>query len=137
MNFAAFLSKMRSDQDRAEELYGQAIKLAPAHAGLLGNFALFLKRVHNDPARAEAFFKRAIVADPHHANNLGNYAGLVKGAGAVRFDEAEMLYKSAVEAVRRWTGSACLDWSSCNTSHHPLTRADNLASFPPTGPRQR
>ena len=134
MNFAAFLSKMRSDQDRAEELYGQAIKLAPAHAGLLGNFALFLKRVRNDPARAEAFFKRAIVADPHHANNLGNYAGLVKGAGAGRFDEAEMLYKSAVEAVRRWTGSACLDCSSCNTNHRPHIALTTLPPFPRQDP---
>lgn len=100
MNFASFVSKMRSDYDKAEGLYVQAIKLSPDHAGLLGNFALFLKRARDDSIRAETFFKRAIIADPHHANNLGNYAGLVKNVGVQRYDEAEMLYTSAVEAVR-------------------------------------
>jgi tetratricopeptide (TPR) repeat protein len=64
----------KSDPDRTEELYRQAIDADPNNATNLGNYAVFLYQVRGDTDRAEELYRRAIDADPNHANNLGNYA---------------------------------------------------------------
>ena len=96
-NFAIFMTEARGDQDRAEQLYEQAIAADPSHANNLGNFAVFMKNVRGDQDRAEQLYKQAIAADPSHANNLGNFAVFMTD---VRGDEdrAEQLYEQAIAA---------------------------------------
>ena len=69
--------KARTEKDpaKAEELYAQAVKLAPANTAILGNYALFLTDIRKEHDRAQEYYERALKADPNNAAILGNYAG--------------------------------------------------------------
>jgi len=79
--YAFFLTDVRRDYDRAQDMYERAITADPANARNLGNYAVFLKNVRHDHDRAQDMYERAITADPNHANNLGNYSQLLFATG--------------------------------------------------------
>ena len=79
--YAFFLTDVRREYDRAQDMYERAITADPANARNLGNYAVFLKNVRRDYDRAQAMYERAITADPNHANNLGNYSQLLFATG--------------------------------------------------------
>ncbi len=96
-NFAIFMTDARGDQDRAEQLYEQAIAADPSHANNLGNFAIFMTDARGDQDRAEQLYEQAIAADPSHANNLGNFALFITDVRGDQ-DRAEQLYEQAIAA---------------------------------------
>ncbi len=96
-NYANFLTDIRKDQDRAQELYERAIAVDPEHANNLGNYAVFLKNIRKDQDRAEELYERAIAADPERASSLGNYASFLTGVRKDQ-DRAEELYERAIAA---------------------------------------
>ena len=77
MGYAAFLTDVRKDHDRAQKLYERALKANPNDAIVLGNYAAFLTGVRKKYDRARKLYEHALKADPNDANNLGNFAGLM------------------------------------------------------------
>lgn len=67
----------RTDPDRAEALYQEALRELPGSSELLGNYAGFLWKERKDLARARDLYEKALLADPQNAINLGNYANLL------------------------------------------------------------
>ena len=96
ITYALFLTHIRPDHDRAEELYEKALTIDPNNAKTLGNYAILLKHIRRDHDRAEELYKQALTIDPNNANTLGNYAILLT---YIRRDHnrAEELYKQAIE----------------------------------------
>ena len=86
--------KARTEKDpaKAEELYAQAVKLAPANTAILGDYALFFKDTRKDFDRAQEFYERSLKADPNHANHLHNYA-LFLTTVRKDFDRAQEYYE--------------------------------------------
>ena len=66
-----FLTDILRNNDRAEEMYNQAIAIDPNNANTLGNYANFLWIIRRDRNRALNMYQRAIKADPGHIHNLG------------------------------------------------------------------
>ena len=95
--YAFFLTDVRRDYDRAQDMYERAINADPNHANNLGNYAVFLKNVRRDYDRAQDMYERAINADPNHANTLGNYAVFLKNVRR-EYDRAQDMYERAIEA---------------------------------------
>ena len=95
--YAFFLTDVRREYDRAQDMYERAITADPANARNLGNYAVFLKNVRRDYDRAQAMYERAITADPNHANNLGNYAVFLKNVRR-DYDRAQAMYERAITA---------------------------------------
>ena len=102
-SYAIFLTDIRHNHDRAEEVYEQAIKADPNNAAILGIYAFFLTDIHQKYDRAEEVYEQAIKADLKNATNLGNYA-IILGQYAIflagirrDYDRAEELYKQAIE----------------------------------------
>ena len=95
--YAFFLTDVRRDYDRAQDMYERAINADPNHANNLGNYATFMWTIRHDYDQAEAMFGRAIDADPNHANTLGSYAIFLKN---VRHDHdrAQAMYERAIDA---------------------------------------
>jgi Tfp pilus assembly protein PilF len=96
-NYANFLTNVRKEQDRAEEVYKQALAADPRHPNNLGNFAVFLSTVRKDQDRAEETYKEALAIDPDHVSVLGNYAAFLSSARRDP-DRAEEVYKQALAA---------------------------------------
>jgi len=95
--YAFFLTDVRRDYDRAQDMYERAINADPNHANNLGNYAVFLKNVRREYDRAQDMYERAINADPNHANTLGNYATFM---WTIRhdYDQAEAMFGRAIDA---------------------------------------
>jgi Tfp pilus assembly protein PilF len=66
-NFAVFLSDVRKDHERAQEMYERAIKADPEHAIHLGNFAQLLFCI-GDKEKAQQILARA------HSEDTGERA---------------------------------------------------------------
>ena len=93
--YAFFLTDIRHDYDRAQNMYERAITTDPNHADSLSNYAIFLTDVRHDYDRAESMFERSITADPTNANSLGNYALFLR---TIRhdYDRAQNMYERAI-----------------------------------------
>lgn len=96
-SYAFFLTDVRHDHDRAQDMYERAIETGPTNTDVLGLYAIFLTDVRREYDRAEAMFERAIDADPNHANNLGNYAIFLKNVRRDH-DRAQEMYERAITA---------------------------------------
>jgi tetratricopeptide (TPR) repeat protein len=96
-SFANFLTDIRQNHDRAEELFARAIAADPNHDINLGNFAIFMTDIRHNHERAEELYERAIAADPKHAINLGDFAYFM---WQIRHnhERAEELYERAIAA---------------------------------------
>ena len=123
--YAFFLTDVRHDYDRAQNMYERAIEADSTNANSLSNYAIFLTDVRHDYDRSESMFERAITADPNHANSLGNYALFLR---TIRhdYDRAQNMYERAIEADPNHTDSlgnyANLMW----TIRHDYDRAQNM-----------
>ena len=97
--YAVFLTDIRHNHDRAEEIYKQAITINPNNAKILGNYAIFLTDIRHRYDRAEKIYEQAIKADPNDANLLGIYAiFLTKIRHNHNHDRAEEIYEQAIKA---------------------------------------
>ena len=96
-SYAFFLTDVRHDHDRAQDMYERAIETDPTNTDILGLYAIFLKNVRREYDRAQEMYERAIDADPTDADNLGNYALFLKN---VRHDHdrAQEMYERAITA---------------------------------------
>ena len=123
--YAFFLTDVRHDYDRAQNMYERAIEADSTNANSLSNYAIFLTDVRHDYDRAESMFERAITADPNHANSLGNYALFLR---TIRhdYDRAQNMYERAIEAdstnANSLSNYANLMW----TIRHDYDRAQNM-----------
>ena len=95
ITYALFLTHIRPDHDRAEELYEQALTIDPNNANTLGNYAIFLKNIRHNHDRAEELYKQALTIDPNNANTLDSYAFFLTHIRH-NHDQAEKLYKQAL-----------------------------------------
>ena len=95
--YAVFLTDIRHNHDRAEEIYKQALTINPNNAKILGNYAIFLTDIHHRYDRAEEIYEQAIKAGPNNAITLGNYAIFLTDIRCDH-DRAEELYKKAIKA---------------------------------------
>ena len=95
--YAFFLTYVRHDHDRTQDMYERAIDADPNHANNLGNYATFMWTIRHDYDQAEAMFGRAIEANPNHADILGSYAIFLTD---VRHDHdrAQEMYERAIDA---------------------------------------
>ena len=96
-SYAFFLTDIRHDHDRAQDMYERAIETDPTNTDILGLYALFLGTVRREYDRAQEMYERAIDADPNHANNLGNYALFLKNVRR-EYDRAQEMYERAITA---------------------------------------
>lgn len=89
------LAAAKSDPDRADELYRQAVDIDPNNAHNLGSYAWFLHSARRDLDRTEELYRKAIVIDPSNEANVGNYALFLH---EVRrdFERAEEQYRRAI-----------------------------------------
>jgi len=123
--YAFFLTDVRHDYDRAQNMYERAIEADSTNANSLSNYAIFLTDVRHDYDRSESMFERAITADPNHANSLGNYALFLR---TIRhdYDRAQNMYERAIEAdptnANSLSNYANLMW----TIRHDYDRAQNM-----------
>ena len=123
--YAFFLTDVRHDYDRAQNMYERAIEADSTNANSLSNYAIFLTDVRHEYDRAESMFERAITADPNHANSLGNYALFLR---TIRhdYDRAQNMYERAIEAdptnANSLSNYANLMW----TIRHDYDRAQNM-----------
>ena len=92
-----FLTDILRNNDRAEEMYNQAIAIDPNNANTLGNYANFLWIIRRDRNRAQNMYQRAIKADPNHACNINNFINFL---GVVYLDRnrAQNMYQRAIKA---------------------------------------
>ena len=92
-----FLTDILRNNDRAEEMYNQAIAIDPNNADALGNYANFLWIIRCDRNRAQNMYQRAIKADPDHACNINNFINFL---GVVYLDRnrAQNMYQRAIKA---------------------------------------
>ena len=92
-----FLTDILRNNDRAEEMYNQAIAIDPNNANTLGNYANFLWIIRRDRNRAQNMYQRAIKADPDHAYNINNFINFL---GVVYLDRnrAQNMYQRAIKA---------------------------------------
>ena len=95
--YAVFLTDIRHNHDRAEEIYKQAITINPNNAKILGNYAIFLTDIRHRYDRAEKIYEQAIKADPNDANLLDIYAFFLTDIRH-RYDRAEEIYEQAIKA---------------------------------------
>ena len=95
--YAVFLTDIRHNHDRAEEIYKQAITINPNNAKILGNYAIFLTDIRHRYDRAEKIYEQAIKADPNDANLLGIYAFFLTDIRH-NHDRAEEIYEQAIKA---------------------------------------
>ncbi len=96
-SYAFFLTDIRHDHDRAQDMYERAIETGPTNTDVLGLYAIFLTDVRREYDRAEAMFERAIDADPNNANILGAYA-IFLGTVRREYDRAQEMYERAIDA---------------------------------------
>ena len=96
-SYAFFLTDIRHDHDRAQDMYERAIETDPTNTDILGLYAIFLTDVRREYDRAEAMFERAIDADPNNANNLGAYALFLTDVRR-EYDRAEAMFERAIDA---------------------------------------
>ena len=94
-SYAFFLTHIRPDHDRAEELYEKALAIDPDNANILVNYALFLTDIRRYHDRAEEYYEKALAIDPNNATNLGNYANLLTHIRR-NHNQAEELYTQAL-----------------------------------------
>ncbi|VEH68939.1 tetratricopeptide repeat protein [Arachnia propionica] len=94
--YAVFLTEIRHNHDRAEEIYEQAIKADPNDAKILGNYAIFLTDISHNHDRAEEIYEQAIKADPNDANLLDIYAIFLTKIRH-NHDRAEEICKQAIK----------------------------------------
>ncbi len=89
---------IKSDPDKADEIYKEGIKQFPKSHELLCNYAVFLYKIPKNYDRAEEYYKRALEAAPDDAIYIGNYAAFLH---KIRkdYDRAEEYYKRALEAA--------------------------------------
>ena len=92
-SYAFFLTDVRHDHDRAQDMYERAIETDPTNTDILGLYAIFLKNVRREYDRAQAMYERAITADPNNANNLGNYASFLTDVRR-EYDRAHSKYET-------------------------------------------
>ena len=92
-----FLTDILRNNDRAEEMYNQAIAIDPNNANTLGNYANFLWIIRRDRNRAQNMYQRAIKADPDHTYNINNFINFL---GVVYLDRnrAQNMYQRAIKA---------------------------------------
>ena len=95
--YAVFLTDIRHNHDRAEEIYKQAITINPNNAKILGNYAIFLTDIRHRYDRAEKIYEQAIKADPNDANLLDIYAIFLTDIRH-NHDRAEEIYEQAIKA---------------------------------------
>ena len=95
--YAVFLTDIRHNHDRAEEIYKQAITINPNNAKILGNYAIFLTDIRHRYDRAEKIYEQAIKADPNDANLLDIYAFFLTDIRH-RYDRAEEICRQAIKA---------------------------------------
>ena len=96
-SYAFFLTDIRHDHDRAQDMYERAIETDPTNTDILGLYAIFLKNVRREYDRAQEMYERAIDTDPNNANNIGNYATFM---WTIRhdYDQAEAMFGRAITA---------------------------------------
>ena len=76
-SYAFFLTDVRHDHDRAQDMYERAIETDPTNTDILGLYAIFLENVRREYDRAQEMYERAITADPTDAVSLGNYSQIL------------------------------------------------------------
>lgn len=86
----------KTEPDRSESIYEEAIKKFPNNKGLFTGFALFLKDIKKDYGSAEEYFKKSIEIDPTNPSILGNYAIFLE-YNRKDYDKAEEYYKKSIE----------------------------------------
>ena len=93
--YAFFLTDVRHDYDRAQNMYERAIEADPTNANSLSNYANLLGAIRHDYDRAQNMYERAITADPNHTDSLGNYASFM---WTIRHDynQAETMFERAI-----------------------------------------
>ena len=123
--YAFFLTDVRHDYDRAQNMYERAIEADSTNANSLSNYAIFLTDVRHDYDRAESMFERAITADPNHANSLGNYALFLR---TIRhdYDRAQNMYERAIEADPNHANSLSNYANLFGAIRHDYDRAQNM-----------
>jgi len=123
--YAFFLTDVRHDYDRAQNMYERAIEADSTNANSLSNYAIFLTDVRHDYDRSESMFERAITADPNHANSLGNYALFLR---TIRhdYDRAQNMYERAIEADPNHTDSLGNYASFMWTIRHDYNQAETM-----------
>ena len=97
ITYALFLTHIRPDHDRAEELYEQALAIDPDNANVLVNYAFFLTHIRPDHDRAEELYEQALAIDPKNANILVSYALFLTHIRPDH-DRAEEYYEKALKA---------------------------------------
>ena len=120
ITYALFLTHIRPDHDRAEELYEQALTIDPNNANNLGNYAIFLTHIHRDHDRAEELYKQAIKADPDNATNLGNYSQLLFVTG--RDEEGVEFSERALKLAGQGEEALCAECHFYLFMHSPRHR---------------
>ena len=103
-SYAFFLTDVRHDHDRAQDMYERAIETDPTNTDILGLYAIFLKNVRREYDRAQAMYERAITADPNNANNLGNYASFLTDVRH-EHDRAQEMFDRAITADPNHAGN--------------------------------
>jgi len=123
--YAFFLTDVRHDYDRAQNMYERAIEADSTNANSLSNYAIFLTDVRHDYDRSESMFERAITADPNHANSLGNYALFLR---TIRhdYDRAQNMYERAIEADPTNANSLSNYANLFGAIRHDYDRAQNM-----------
>jgi len=123
--YAFFLTDVRHDYDRAQNMYERAIEADSTNANSLSNYAIFLTDVRHEYDRAESMFERAITADPNHANSLGNYALFLR---TIRhdYDRAQNMYERAIEADPTNANSLSNYANLLGAIRHDYDRAQNM-----------
>ena len=86
----------KTDPDRAEKIYGEAINKFPNNDAIFQTFAIFLEEIRKDHDRAEEYYKKSLEINPNDANYMGNYASFLEGIRK-DYDRAEEYYKKSLE----------------------------------------
>ena len=86
----------KTDPNRSENIYIEAMSKFPNNENLPHNFALFLRYIRKDYDRAEEYYKKSLELNPKSVTHLGNYANFLE---VIRkdYDRAEEYYKDSFE----------------------------------------
>ncbi len=90
-------ARAESDAKRREAVYRQGVGLCPDSFELQGNFALFLSKERPDTPEVDDAFGHALALDSENKAQVGNLTNYAQYLEERNRDEAERLYRRAVE----------------------------------------